>query len=213
MTSKTGTRKDMTPLAPVRPGKVRRVRQPRLGSKGDDRLTVPDDPTDVNAAHGKPTNFKFEYLELTERLCMLGLTNRELAHSLGVSEETLDRWLSTYPEFKKAAYEGREGADALVARALFKRAIGYEHPEDDIKAVARGGNMGSEIVITPTVKRYAPDTGAASAWLAIRQKEKWKGLGGVGREDTPPVDAAAAVRDAIKAAMAEIEPQPTKDES
>jgi hypothetical protein len=144
---------------------------------------------------------------------MLGLTNRELAHTFGIAEDTLDKWIQTYPEFRQALYDGREGADALVARALFKRAVGYEHPEDDIKAVARGGNMGSEIVITPTVKRYAPDTGAASAWLAIRQKEKWKGLGGVGRDEPPPADAAAAVRDAIKAAMAETEPQPTKDES
>ncbi|GAB7207355.1 hypothetical protein OS21_38510 [Dickeya oryzae] len=46
--------------------------------------------------------------------------------------------------------------------------MGYEHEEDDIKAV------NGEIVITPTIKRYPPDTTAAIFWLKNRQPKIWR---------------------------------------
>jgi hypothetical protein len=194
----------------VAPGKKRRVRAPPKGARHDDRLTVPNDPVDLNAANGKPTNYEFDKTtELVQRLCMLGLTNREIAHTLGIAVETYERWLATYQDLRDAVFEGREGADAVVARALFRRAIGYEHDEDDIRTVAVGNNEGSEIVITKTVKRYPPDTGAATAWLAIRQRERWRGIKATGAEeggDVPPTERAAQVRAAVAAAMAEVPP-------
>ena len=55
-----------------------------------------------------------------------------------------------------------------MASKLFHRATGYEHPEDDIKSV------NGEIVITPTVKHYPPDTTAAIFWLKNRRPDLWR---------------------------------------
>ena len=51
---------------------------------------------------------------------------------------------------------------------LCSRATGYEHPEDDIKAV------NGEIVITPTIKRYPPDPTSMIFWLKNRQPKLWR---------------------------------------
>ena len=46
--------------------------------------------------------------------------------------------------------------------------MGYEHQEDDIKVVDK------QIVITPTIKHYPPDTTAGIFWLKNRQRDKWR---------------------------------------
>lgn len=145
-------------------------------------------------------------------MCLLGLTNNELAGRFGVSPSAIDTFIRTIPEFRQAVWDGREGADQGVARAMFLAAKGYEHPEDDIRTVALGANQGSEIVITPTIKRYAPNDRAAQVWLRNRQRARWPAIGADGAAggadgDATPQDKAQAVRDAIRAAMAETAPQ------
>lgn len=106
--------------------------------------------------------------EQAYKLCLLGATDKELADFFGVSEQTLNNWKSQHPEFLESLNLGKSDADARVAESLFKRALGYSHPEDDIR-VANG-----EIVITPTIKHYPPDTAAAIFWLKNRQRGKWR---------------------------------------
>lgn len=143
---------------------------------------------------------------------MLGFTNQDLADHFNTSLKAIERWLSDVPEFRRAIWNGREGADAKVAAAMFKSATGYEHPEDDIRVVALGNNQGSEIVITPTTKRYAPNDRAASLWLANRQRARWKALGR-DEENSDATSKALAARAAIAAAMAETEELPAADRS
>ena len=120
------------------------------------------------AAVGRPTLFKPEYVEQAYRLCLLGATDAELAEFFGVCERTINHWKVSQDEFLQSIRRGKAAADATVAESLYKRAIGYEHPEDDIR-VANG-----EIIVTPTTKHYPPDTAAASLWLRNRQPHKWK---------------------------------------
>ena len=118
---------------------------------------------------GQPTKYDAEaHPELAFKYCLLGATNEELARSLDVSVSTIDIWLVAHPEFLGAVKRGREQADAEVANRLYKRALGYEHPEDDIRA------LNGEIVITPTIKQYPPDTAAAIFWLKNRRSDKWR---------------------------------------
>lgn len=119
-------------------------------------------------AGGRPSRYKPEYAEQAKKLCMLGLTDKELAKFFEVSEQTLNTWKKAHPEFLESLKGGKTLADAEVAAKLHHRALGYSHPEDDIRVV------NGQIVITPTIKHYPPDTTAAIFWLKNRQPNKWR---------------------------------------
>jgi len=122
---------------------------------------------------GRPTSYKEEYAELAFKFCLLGANNEKLAQLFEVAGATIDNWIRDIPEFLGAVKRGREKADAEVAHSLYHRALGYSHPEDDIRTLSIGQGQ-SEIVITPTIKHYPPDTGAATLWLKNRQPKLWR---------------------------------------
>ncbi|MEX3036440.1 terminase [Serratia fonticola] len=117
---------------------------------------------------GRPTAYKDEYADQARKLCLLGHTDAELAEFFEVSEQTINAWKKAQPAFLESIKKGKAFADSEVASKLFHRATGYEHPEDDIRSVE------GAIVITPTIKRYPPDTAAAIFWLKNRQRDKWR---------------------------------------
>jgi hypothetical protein len=117
---------------------------------------------------GRPTKYQPEYDEQAYKLCLLGATDAKLADFFGVNEDTVHEWKKVHTSFSESITRGKDRADAEIAEALFHRAKGYSHAEDDIRTVA------AEIVITPTVKHYPPDTQAASLWLRNRQPQLWR---------------------------------------
>ena len=127
-----------------------------------------------NPGGARPSLFKPEYVEWVEKFALLGATDKDLASVFEVSLSTIEAWKRDKVEFLNALKRGKEQADAEVATKLFHRAMGYEHPEDDIRAVSLGEGRGSEIVITPTVKHYPPDTTAAIFWLKNRRPDLWR---------------------------------------
>lgn len=120
------------------------------------------------ATIGRPSSYKDEFAEWAMKLAKLGATDKELAESFEVAESTIGNWKNAHPEFLDSIKKGRQIADAEVASKLFHRATGYKHPEDDIK------NVAGEIVITPTIKHYPPDTTAAIFWLKNRRPDLWR---------------------------------------
>lgn len=119
-------------------------------------------------SRGRPSSYKPEFASLAEKMCKLGATDAELADAFDVSEQTINSWKTAHPEFLESLKSGKAKADAEVASSLFHRATGYSHPEDDIRVV------GHEIVITPTIKHYPPDTTAAIFWLKNRRPKEWR---------------------------------------
>ena len=117
---------------------------------------------------GRPSKFKSEFIAQAEKLCRLGATDAELASFFEVDVATLNRWKSENEEFCASIKLGKEPADARVERSLFARATGYEHPDTDIRVIE------GQIVETPIIKRYPPDTTAAIFWLKNRKKEEWR---------------------------------------
>ena len=117
---------------------------------------------------GRPTAYRDIYDAQAEKLCKLGATDKSLADFFEVTEQTINNWKHDYPSFFESIKAGKELADAEVASKLFHRATGYEHPEDDIKVVA------GEIVITPMIKHYPPDSTAAIFWLKNRRPKEWR---------------------------------------
>lgn len=117
---------------------------------------------------GRPSKYKSEYAEQARKLCLLGATDADMAGFFDVDEATINRWKLEFPEFYESIKKGKMLADANVADRLYQRAMGYEAPDVDIRVVD------GEIVETPMIKYYPPDTPAAIFWLKNRQKGKWR---------------------------------------
>lgn len=117
---------------------------------------------------GRPTKYKEEYNELAFKYCLLGATDKQLAQFFEVNEDSIHEWKKRHPKFSESLKRGKEEADSKVAQSLYRRALGYEHKEDQIFQY-----QGKPVVV-PTIKHYPPDTTAAIFWLKNRQKEHWR---------------------------------------
>lgn len=116
-----------------------------------------------------PNTLKYQedFCRQAHQLCLMGATNKQLAEFFQVNEETIYRWQNEYPEFKDAVKSAKLIADAQVAEALFKRAIGFRHT--DTKMFVSEGTILTE----EYEKVYPPDTQACRWWLTNRQREIW----------------------------------------
>lgn len=133
---------------------------------------------------GRPSSYKPEYCKPAYGMALLGLKDTQIAAAFGVSEVTLNAWKNENPEFLKSLNDGKSLSDGDVAIGLFQRATGYSHPDVDIRVV------GGEIVQTPIIKHYPPDTAACIFWLKNRQRELWRDKPEVKGDDDnelPPV--------------------------
>lgn len=121
-----------------------------------------------NKGGGHPTSYKKEYCKLAYDMCLLGATDMDLANHFDVNEATINAWKLKYKEFAQVLKDGKDTADAKVAKSLYQRAKGYHHAEDKIF------NDDGKALIVPTVKYYPPDTTAAIFWLKNRQRRNWR---------------------------------------
>lgn len=105
---------------------------------------------------------------LARDLCLLGATNADLGEFFAHGERTVERWIREKPEFRAAVLEGRELADAKVAKSLYRRATGWEQPA--VKIMQHEGQP----VIVDYTERFPADTGAAIHWLNNRRPDNWR---------------------------------------
>lgn len=117
---------------------------------------------------GRPSKYKVEYAKQAAKLCSLGATDAQLADFFEVAISTIALWKVQHTAFSDAIKVPKAEADERVEQSLYRRAIGYEHDEVDIRVVS------GEIVETPIRKFYPPDTAAAIFWLKNRKKEEWR---------------------------------------
>lgn len=116
----------------------------------------------------RPTKYKPEYAKQAAVACKLGATDQDLAELFDVSRSTINLWKIEFSQFSDALKAPKDAADDRVERALYQRAVGYSHPEDDIKVIE------GQIKVTPTVKHYPPDTTACIFWLKNRKPELYR---------------------------------------
>lgn len=121
------------------------------------------------AKRGRKSGFNEKVGETILRLIKEGKTEAEIAEVIGVCTRTLSNWKGKNPELLHAVRESKLVADELVEASLFRRAVGYSHPEE--KLFAHEGKVLSKETVT---KHYPPDTQAAMFWLRNRQPERWK---------------------------------------
>ena len=70
-----------------------------------------------------------EKLIIIEGWARDGLTDKQIAKNIGVSEQTLNVWKNRFPSFLESLKKGKEVVDREVENALLKRALGYEYTE------------------------------------------------------------------------------------
>jgi hypothetical protein len=116
----------------------------------------------------RPSKYRPEFDDQARKLCLLGATDIELADFFEVSEDSIHEWKKVHPGFSESIKKGKAQADSEVADRLYQRAMGFEHPEIDLRVV------NGAIVETSITKIYPPDTAAAIFWLKNRQRSKWR---------------------------------------
>ena len=121
-----------------------------------------------NVEMGRPTKYRSEYAEQAYKLALLGATDEEMANFFSVSRSTFALWKKQMPDFSDTVKRGKALADANVAAALYKKAVGYEYPSEKIM------NVNNEVVRVPTITHVPPDPGAAFNWLKNRRPREWR---------------------------------------
>lgn len=124
---------------------------------------------------GRPSCYNpDEHPRVARELTKNGKTLADMAEVFGVTRQTLDNWMDNHPEFLAQVKLGREDATDRVVRALFERAIGYEHPAVKILAVSEGQGAGSRVEKVPYTEHYPPDPVAAKFFLTNRRAKEWR---------------------------------------
>lgn len=120
------------------------------------------------AKRGRPSKFDPAFVEQAQKLALMGATDKQMADFWGVSEQTLNTWKHTHPEFLESLKAGKLIADGTVVQSLYRRANGYSHGA--VKILQYEGAP----VIVPYTEHYPPDTTAAIFWLKNRQPALWR---------------------------------------
>lgn len=126
------------------------------------------------AEMGRPSLYKEEYNDQAYKLCLLGATDKELADFFDVVEDTINEWKKRYENFSVSIKRRKTIADSNVADKLYQRALGYSHPDVELKVLSDGQGQGSRIEKVDITKHYPPETAAAIFWLKNRQSSKWR---------------------------------------
>lgn len=136
--------------------------------KTRNKIKIAEIATKSKLPTGRPTKYKPEYDDLAYKFCLLGATDAQLAVNFDVHIDSIEEWKLVHPNFSESIKNGREVADANVGKSLYSRAMGYEHPEDEIFC-HRG-----EVTVVPTIKHYPPDPTALIFWLKNRRPDLWR---------------------------------------
>lgn len=150
------------------------------------------------ATVGRPSKYKPEYAKQAAKLCKLGATDAQLADFFQVSVSTINLWKVEHKEFSESIRVPKAEADERVEQSLYRRAMGYEHDEVDIKVVS------GEIVKTDIRKYYPPDSTAMIFWLKNRKPGEWRDK--VEQEHTGPNGGAIQLERTVRFVKAEPKP-------
>jgi hypothetical protein len=98
-------------------------------------------------------------------LAKAGLTNDEIAVSIGMTSNKFKSMLDKHPDFRELLNEAKEDPNHKVEQSLFKRALGYQVKE----IVQKAGKP-----VQVTIKEFAPDPISCIFWLKNRSPKRWR---------------------------------------
>lgn len=105
-----------------------------------------------------------------------GLTNEEIARSMGIHRSTLREWVKAHPAISDALKRGRLMACEAIENALFRRATGMELTEtmEEFDGVIVDGKpVNGSIKKRTTTRQVPPDTGAIIFYLKNRMPDRY----------------------------------------
>lgn len=105
-----------------------------------------------------------------------GLTDAEIAKSMGIRRETLSVWKQRHPNISNAVKRGRLMACEAIENALFRRATGMELTdtvEEFDGAIVDGKPANGSIKKRVTTRQVPPDTGAIIFYLKNRMPDRY----------------------------------------
>lgn len=101
-----------------------------------------------------------------------GLSDKQIANNVGVSERTFTRWKADHPTILSVLKRGKEVVDFEVENALYKNATGFEYEE--VKTYIEEIDGKQRKKIEKTKKLMRPDTTAQIFWLKNRKPAEWR---------------------------------------
>jgi acetyl-CoA acetyltransferase len=144
-------------------------------------IAIENNPSMENNTGGRPPKYKPEYAPQAKRLCMLGLTDAQLADYFEVTRETINAWKRSHRLFADALKAGKIDADTKVVQGLYKRAVGIKYKETTFEKIFLDSKTANqEDISVPAFKKkvvtkfVVPDVGAAMNWLKNRQQLLWR---------------------------------------
>jgi len=118
---------------------------------------------------GRPSKFPSEdKLPFIRKMVELGATDKDIAEACGVTEQTINNYKQSHPDFFESLKSWKETADGKVERSLYQRAIGYSHTE------TKAFNQQGEIITADILKHYPPDPTSCIFWLKNRMPGEWR---------------------------------------
>lgn len=127
----------------------------------------------------KRSRGKYEYWLTDEGLIKIegwakdGLTDKQIAHNVGVAERTFTEWKRRFNTLTTVLKRGKEVVDREVENALLKNALGFEYEETKtIIEITPNGERKQRI---EKVKKYNPPNPTSQIfWLKNRKPADWR---------------------------------------
>lgn len=120
---------------------------------------------------GRPTDFNDVIAKKILYCCEKGMTDKQIASAVGISEATLNNWkIGQDPQFLESIKKGKKIADDIVEASLYERACGYRGKETKLFY----DNKTGQVIEHEVEKVYPPDPTAMIFWLKNRQPQRWR---------------------------------------
>ena len=137
-------------------------------------------PSACTIKKNRQTHYNETFPHQATKLCLLGVTDRDLAAYFGVCQRTLARWKKAHPAFAEALARGKKAADMEVALSLYqatldriittKQAIKCK----EIYYDENGKRVEKERIEIVEVEKHIPaDFRSQQFWLRNRNPAQW----------------------------------------
>lgn len=120
-------------------------------------------------------------LILLEGWARNGLTDKQIAKNIGISEQTLNVWKNRFPSFSESLKRGKEVVDIMVENAMLKSALGHVvKVKKPIKLKTEKQKVGEGKIVEERVEYVEeevyikPEVVAQIFWLKNRRMKIWR---------------------------------------